>query len=85
MSQSDPDNSETIYLCGAFWEAPPTGTDSQAGTLIYAASRFTANGGAEDYARGQTSCQSLATSDPTKAISNADTYQYFAENTPYLD
>ena len=25
----------TIHLCGAFWRAPATGTDSQAGTLIH--------------------------------------------------
>ena len=31
----DPNQLDTIYLCGAFWNAPTTGTDSQAGTLIH--------------------------------------------------
>ena len=25
----------TINLCGAFWDAPATGTDSKAGTLVH--------------------------------------------------
>ena len=24
-----------IYLCGAFWQAPTTGTDSKGGTLVH--------------------------------------------------
>ena len=31
----DPGEPGTVYLCGAFWDAPTTGTDSQAGTLIH--------------------------------------------------
>ena len=31
----DPGESGTVYPCGAFWDAPTTGTDSQAGTLIH--------------------------------------------------
>ena len=30
-----PDDFGHIYLCGAFWDAPNTGTDSRAGTLIH--------------------------------------------------
>ena len=30
-----PDTFGYIYLCGAFWDAPNTGTDSRGGTLIH--------------------------------------------------
>ena len=31
----DPNVFGVIHLCGAFWRAPGTGSDSQAGTLIH--------------------------------------------------
>ncbi|KAH9944017.1 peptidyl-Lys metalloendopeptidase [Epithele typhae] len=71
-----------IYLCGAFWSAPNTGTDSRAGTLIHEASHFTANGGTDDYVYGQSSAKSLASSNPDHAVFNADNHEYFAENNP---
>ena len=37
---------------------------------------------AQDYVYGQTSAKSLAKSDPSEAIMNADNHEYFAENTP---
>jgi peptidyl-Lys metalloendopeptidase len=73
----------TVHLCNAFWNAPATGTDSKAGTLIHESSHFTANGGTNDYAYGQTACKSLATSSPGNAVFNADSHEYFAENTPF--
>jgi peptidyl-Lys metalloendopeptidase len=72
----------TIYLCGVFWTAPMTGTDSKAGTLIHEMSHFTVVAGTDDWAYGQTNAKSLAISDPNKAIDNADSHEYFAENTP---
>ncbi|KAG5654427.1 hypothetical protein H0H81_002616 [Sphagnurus paluster] len=74
----------TVYLCGAFWNAPTTGTDSKAGTLIHESSHFTANGGTQDYTYGQSSCKSLAISNPNNAVNNADSHEYFAENNPAL-
>jgi peptidyl-Lys metalloendopeptidase len=71
-----------IYVCGAFWAAPATGTDSQAGTLIHELSHFTVVAGTDDWVYGQSGARSLATGDPAKAIDNADSYEYFAENTP---
>lgn len=47
-----PDTFGYIYLCGAFWDAPATGTDSKAGTLIHESSHFTTNGGTECVDRG---------------------------------
>ncbi len=69
-----------IYLCGAFWSAPSTGTDSKAGTLVHESSHFTVNGGTQDYVYGTSGAKSLAISSPSKAIMNADNHEYFAEN-----
>ncbi|KAF5379072.1 hypothetical protein D9615_005979 [Tricholomella constricta] len=79
-----PDTFATVYLCGAFWNAPNTGTDSKAGTLIHESSHFTSNGGTDDYTYGQSSCKSLAISSPSSAVFNADSHEYFAENNPAL-
>jgi peptidyl-Lys metalloendopeptidase len=73
----------TIHLCNAFWPAPPTGTDSKAGTLIHEMSHFTVVAGTKDNAYGQTACRRLATTSPTRALNNADSHEYFAENTPF--
>jgi peptidyl-Lys metalloendopeptidase len=72
-----------IHLCNAFWSAPTAGTDSRGGTIIHEMSHFTVNGGTGDYAYGQSSAKSLATSNPSTAIQNADNHEYFSENTPY--
>ncbi|KAK7688332.1 hypothetical protein QCA50_008704 [Cerrena zonata] len=80
----DPSDFGTINLCGAFWDAPATGTDSKAGTLIHESSHFDANGGTDDVVYGQTAAKSLATSNPANAIRNADSHEYFAENNPAL-
>jgi len=73
-----------IYVCGAFWAAPMTGTDSKAGTLVHEMSHFTVVAGTDDWAYGQSAAKALALSDPTKALDNADSHEYFAENTPAL-
>jgi peptidyl-Lys metalloendopeptidase len=72
------------YLCGAFWSAPATGTDSKGGTLVHESSHFNVIAGTQDYAYGQTAAKSLATKTPSKAIMNADNHEYFAENNPAL-
>ncbi|MES2098937.1 MAG: M35 family metallo-endopeptidase [Pseudomonadota bacterium] len=71
-----------IYVCGAFWNAPMTGTDSKGGTLIHEMSHFNVVAGTDDWAYGQTAAKALAISDPAKALDNADSHEYFAENTP---
>ncbi|KAK0463699.1 peptidyl-Lys metalloendopeptidase [Desarmillaria tabescens] len=78
------DSFGTIYLCGAFWDAPTTGTDSMGGTLIHESSHFTIIAGTDDYVYGQSGAQSLAESNPDEAIFNADSHEYFAENNPEL-
>lgn len=74
----------TIYLCNAFWSAPSTGTDSKAGTLVHEMSHFNVVAGTDDWAYGQSAAKSLARSNPTRAVDNADSHEYFAENTPSL-
>lgn len=71
-----------IFVCRAFWTAPLTGTDSKAGTLIHETSHFNVVAGTNDHVYGQTAARSLAVSDPTSALDNADNHEYEAENTP---
>lgn len=70
-----------VYFCNAFWAAPMTGTDSKAGTIVHELSHFNVVAGTDDLAYGQTGAKNLS---PSRAIRNADSHEYFAENTPYL-
>lgn len=80
-----PDAPYEIYVCNAFWSAPATGSDSKAGTLVHEMSHFNVIAGTDDHAYGQTACRNLATSSPGTAVANADSHEYFAENTPPLE
>ncbi|KAG8742473.1 hypothetical protein FRC11_014311, partial [Ceratobasidium sp. 423] len=80
----NPGSPGKIYLCGVFWSAPNTGTDSRAGTIVHENSHFTVNGGTDDHVYGQSAAKSLAKSNPAQAIDNADNHEYFAENNPAL-
>lgn len=71
-----------IYVCRAFWNAPNTGTDSRAGTLIHEMSHFNVVAGTDDHVYGQSGAKSLAISNPDNALDNADNHEYFSENTP---
>lgn len=77
-----PNQPYKIYLCNAFWSAPNTGTDSRAGTIVHETSHFTVMGGTDDWAYGQSAAHSLAGSNPARAVDNADSHEYFSENTP---
>ncbi len=79
-----PNQPYKIYVCGAFWSAPMTGTDSKGGTLVHEMSHFTVVAGTDDWAYGQADAAALAASDPAKALDNADNHEYFAENSPFL-
>ena len=74
-----------IYVCKAFWSAPMTGTDSKGGTLVHEMSHFNVVAGTDDHVYGQSGAASLAISDPDLAIDNADSHEYFGENTPALN
>ncbi len=79
-----PNQPYKIYVCKAFWSAPMTGTDSKGGTLVHEMSHFTVVAGTDDWAYGQSAAKSLALSNPSKALDNADSHEYFAENSPPL-
>lgn len=74
-----------IYVCKAYWSAGMTGTDSKAGTMVHEMSHFNIVAGTDDHAYGQSAAASLAQSNPAKAVDNADSHEYFAENTPALN
>jgi peptidyl-Lys metalloendopeptidase len=73
-----------IFVCRAFWNAPMTGTDSKAGTLVHEMSHFDVVAATDDVVYGQSGCRQLADSNPDDAIRNADSHEYFAENMPVL-
>ncbi|KAF8627110.1 hypothetical protein AX15_004537 [Amanita polypyramis BW_CC] len=73
-----PEDDTKIYLGGAFWNAPGTGPDSQAGTIIH----FTSCSGTSDCAYGQRACRKLAKDKPGDAVMNPDSHEYFAEDDP---
>ncbi|CAE6379433.1 unnamed protein product [Rhizoctonia solani] len=75
----------TVYLCGAFWKAPTNGTDSKAGTIVHEGTHFVNIGSTDDYAYGQSGAKNLSSSDPDRAVMNADSHEYFVENYPHLD
>ena len=77
-----PGQAYRIYVCNAFWSAPTQGTDSKGGTLIHEMSHFNVVAGTDDHVYGQSGAKSLAISNPTNALDNADNHEYFAENTP---
>jgi peptidyl-Lys metalloendopeptidase len=72
-----------IFVCKAFWTAGTTGTDSKAGTLIHEMSHFNVVAGTDDVVYGQSGAKNLAITDPDGALNNADSHEYFAENTPF--
>ncbi len=74
-----------IYVCRAFWTAPMSGTDSKGGTLLHEMSHFNVVAATDDWVYGQEGAASLAISDPAKAVNNADSHEYFGENTPPLE
>jgi peptidyl-Lys metalloendopeptidase len=71
-----------IYVCKAFWSAPTVGTDSKGGTLVHEMSHFNVVASTDDWVYGQSGAKNLAISNPTNAIDNADSHEYFAENNP---
>jgi peptidyl-Lys metalloendopeptidase len=78
-----PNQPYQIYVCKAFWTAGLTGTDSKAGTLVHEMSHFDIVANTDDVVYGQSGAKSLAISNPTDAGRNADSHEYFAENTPF--
>ncbi len=74
-----------VYLCNLYWNAAQTGSDSRAGTILHELSHFPEVSGTNDNAYGASDATSLALSSPNSAVNNADSIEYFAENTPFLE
>jgi len=80
-----PNDPYKIYVCKVFWQVSLTGTDSQAGTLIHEMSHFDVVAETDDFVYGQTGAMELAITNPENAVNNADSHEYFAENTPFQE
>ena len=74
-----------VNLCTFYWRASQLGTDSRAGTILHEVSHFNEIGGTEDHAYGAALASALANNDPARAVNNADSIEYFAENTPFRE
>ena len=74
-----------MYIGRKFFELSDDGFESKAGTLIHETSHFTINGATDDYANDAVECMELARNNPSRAVMNADSHEYFAENDPHLD
>jgi peptidyl-Lys metalloendopeptidase len=72
----------TVWVCKAFWAAKVTGTDSRGGTLLHELSHFDVVAATDDHVYGQAGAAELARTAPERAINNADSHEYFGENTP---
>jgi peptidyl-Lys metalloendopeptidase len=72
------ENSIVVHICDGFKPLSLRGTDSQAGTLIHEAAH--AMFGAKHHAEGTGFCRDLAQADPSKALYNADSHEYYQED-----
>jgi len=80
-----PNNPYNIYVCATYWRSSRTGVNSRAGTIVHELSHFNVVGRTDDHAYGVGAATSLALTDPNRATDNADNYEYFAENTPFVE
>lgn len=70
-----------IYLCNQFWSASSSGVDTTGGTIIHELAHFQVVADTDDHEYGQSSAKRLARINPSKAMTNSDNLQYFAEST----
>ena len=79
-----------LRLCPAFFNLPamkalqpgePQSNDgTREGAILHELSHFAQTADTEDHCYSRSECARLATRDPGRAIANADSYQYFAED-----
>jgi len=81
-----PNDPYNMTLCGVFFQVAREGTDSKSGTIVHEISHFNVVASSDDFASAldQRGSRRLASSSPTSAIRNANAFEYFAENTPFL-
>ncbi|MFT5261272.1 MAG: peptidyl-Lys metalloendopeptidase [Saprospiraceae bacterium] len=73
-----------VHICQNTFSLGVTGSDTRAGTIIHELSHFTVLGGTDDHGYGYNTALSLAISNPSNAVDNAENYLFFAENIPNL-
>lgn len=56
-----------------------SGRDSKAGTIAHEISHYESVGRTKGHVYGEQGAKALAKKDPSKAIENADSFQYFIE------
>jgi len=76
------DTTYTVHLCNAFFSTTTASCsfDCTGGVMIHEMSHFNSVGSTQDYAYGTSACMNLASTNPSRAIANADNYEYFNED-----
>ena len=88
-----PDEAFVVNICPQYFELPTmisNAPDSAAmengtreGTILHEVSHFIRVAGTDDFWYSRETCEIEAQTDPRSAVRNADTYQYFAEDTTF--
>lgn len=73
-----PGGKKKIYICGKFWTAPSSGTNSRPGVILHEIAHEVRKS-IGDIGYGTAKAEKLAKKKPHKAIANADNYEYYAE------
>ncbi len=85
-----PSDSSTIYLCDPYFELPSLSdatflevfnSGTRAGTIIHEMSHYEDVGSTNDNCYNRDVCSEFARTSPNRAAHNADSFQYFAEDT----
>ncbi len=85
-----PDDPGTIYLCAPYFDLPVLSdatflevfnSGTRAGTIIHEMSHYDVVGGTSDNCYNRDVCSDFARTNPNGAAHNADSFQYFAEDT----
>jgi peptidyl-Lys metalloendopeptidase len=76
-----PSSPYSVYICPGFFNFRSIGgANSQSGIIIHELSHFSVLADTDDHVYGVGGALALAVNTPSQAISNADNYEYFAEN-----
>ncbi|EJD37460.1 deuterolysin M35 metalloprotease [Auricularia subglabra TFB-10046 SS5] len=77
-----PDAINHFFICPAFFAVKPNpdGSETQPGILVHLATHWDTTGSTGHQATGVDSSRLLAKSNPELAVTNADSFEYFAEN-----
>ena len=68
-----------IFVDSEFVKGSFLGENSRAGTICHEMSHFTLAGGTKDIIYGTQNCRRLAKLSPAKALSNADSFEFYVE------